>query len=125
MTVLPGLTNASTQEGTFVLNQENEDDDEEGDEVGFIIWLCIVVLILFFSVWQPVIQPGENNQILINSGNAYQRVTVVPADTNSGELSYVLIVQDPDIKEGEQTDGEQDMAGKNVLKVRVFLKNYQ
>lgn len=60
---------------------------------------------------QPVIQPGENNQILINSGNAYQRVTVVPADANSGELSYVLIVQDPDGKDGEQTDGEQDMAG--------------
>lgn len=60
-----------------------------------------------------MIQPGENNQILINSGNAYQRVTVVPADTNSGELSYVLIVQDPDIKDGEQTDGEQDMAGKS------------
>lgn len=39
---------------------------------------------------------------------------MVPADTNSGELSYVLIVQDPDIKEGEQTDGEQDMAGKMV-----------
>lgn len=55
---------------------------------------------------------GDNNQILINSGNAYQRVTVVPADTNSGELSYVLIVQDPDLKDGEQSDGEQDMAGK-------------
>lgn len=58
-----------------------------------------------------MIQTEENNQILINSGNAYQRVTVVPADTNSGELSYVLIVQDPDIKDGDQTDGEQDMGG--------------
>jgi uncharacterized Zn-finger protein len=55
------------------------------------------------------VQESEN-QILINSGNAYQRVTVVPADTNSSELSYVLIVQDPsDLKDGEQTDGEQDM----------------
>lgn len=62
-----------------------------------------------------MIQPGENNEILINSGNAYQRVTVVPADNNSGELSYVLIVQDPDIKDGDQTDGEQDMAGKFYL----------
>lgn len=57
--------------------------------------------------------PGQgDNQILINSGNAYQRVTVVPADTNSGELSYVLIVQQDDVKEGEQTDGDQDMGGK-------------
>lgn len=56
----------------------------------------------------------EDNQILINSGNAYQRVTVVPADTNSGELSYVLIVQQPDeLKEGEQTDGDQDMTGNS------------
>lgn len=67
-----------------------------------------------------MIQPGENNQILINSGNAYQRVTVVPADTNSGELSYVLIVQDPDMKDGEQTDGEQDMAGK-LKQLSLFL----
>lgn len=67
---------------------------------------------------------GENNQILINSGNAYQRVTVVPADTNSGELSYVLIVQDPDVKDGEQTDGDQDMAGNisffNALVTKFF-----
>lgn len=60
--------------------------------------------------------PGHgDNQILINSGNAYQRVTVVPADTNSGELSYVLIVQQDDVKEGEQTDGDQDMGGKLVF----------
>lgn len=65
---------------------------------------------------------GENNQILINSGNAYQRVTVVPADTNSGELSYVLIVQDPDVKDGEQTDGDQDMAGNiNELQILYFF----
>lgn len=60
-------------------------------------------------------QSGDN-QILINNGNAYQRITVVPADTNSSELSYVLIVQQPeDMKEGEQTDGDQDMTGKNDL----------
>lgn len=37
---------------------------------------------------------------------------MVPADASTGKLSYVLIVQDPDVKDGEQTDGEQDMAGK-------------
>ena len=56
---------------------------------------------------------SSDNQILINSGNAFQRVTVVPADTNSGELSYVLIVQDPDLKDGDQNEeDDQDMAGK-------------
>lgn len=34
MTVLPGLTNTSTQEGTFVLNQDNEEDGEE-EEVNY------------------------------------------------------------------------------------------
>lgn len=34
MTVLPGLTSASGTDGSFVLNQENEEDAEEGEEVG-------------------------------------------------------------------------------------------
>lgn len=61
---------------------------------------------------------------MINSGNAFQRVTVVPADTNSGELSYVLIVQQPDdLKEGEQTDGDQDMTGNK--RARSFVLHYE
>lgn len=53
------------------------------------------------------------DHILINSGNAYQKVTVVPADTNTGELSYVLIVQNPeDLKDGDQTETDQDMTGE-------------
>lgn len=67
---------------------------------------------------------GDDNQIVINSGNAYQRVTVVPADTNSGELSYVLIVQDPDMKEGDQEDGDQDMAGTNKFFISINMINY-
>ncbi|KAG5885033.1 hypothetical protein JTB14_018629 [Gonioctena quinquepunctata] len=90
MTVMPSMDNSGGEGDEYIINQENDEDGDEGDE--------------------PVIQPGENNQILINSGNAYQRVTVLPADNNSGELSYVLIVQDPDMRDGDQTDGEQDMA---------------
>lgn len=50
-------------------------------------------------------------------------MTVVPADANSGELSYVLIVQQPDeLKEGEQTD-DQDMTGNFLfLKICMWLK---
>lgn len=58
----------------------------------------------------------SDEQILIDSGNAYQRVTVVPTDNNTGELSYVLIVQDSEMKDGDQTDGDQDMAGNGTLK---------
>ncbi|KAF3430564.1 hypothetical protein E2986_07686 [Frieseomelitta varia] len=62
-----------------------------------------------------------NNQVVINSGDAYQTVTIVPSDTNPGEVSYVLIVQQPDAEdkesrpvereatEGEEGEGEQDL----------------
>ncbi|XP_071639813.1 uncharacterized protein [Temnothorax longispinosus] len=73
---------------------------------------------------------GENNQVVINSGDAYQTVTIVPSDTNPGEVSYVLIVQQPESEdketkpaedeattvaaaaaaaEGEEAEGEQDL----------------
>lgn len=43
MTVLPGLTSASGNENSFVLNQENEDEAEEEEEVGYnqIISICL------------------------------------------------------------------------------------
>lgn len=73
---------------------------------------------------------SDNNQVVINSGDAYQTVTIVPSDTNPGEVSYVLIVQQPETEEkeskptedeattvaaaaaaaeGEEADGEQDL----------------
>ncbi|XP_014481735.1 PREDICTED: transcriptional repressor CTCF-like isoform X4 [Dinoponera quadriceps] len=64
---------------------------------------------------------NENNQVVINSGDAYQTVTIVPSDTNPGEVSYVLIVQQPETEEkevrpveseaadGEEAEGEQDL----------------
>lgn len=45
----------------------------------------------------------------------------MPADTSSNELSYVLIVQQPDDKEGEQTDGDQDMTG---ITISILLISY-
>ncbi|XP_043678967.1 transcriptional repressor CTCFL isoform X1 [Vespula pensylvanica] len=62
-----------------------------------------------------------NNQVVINSGDAYQTVTIVPSDTNPGEVSYVLIVQQPESEdkesrpaeveagEVEEAEGEQDL----------------
>lgn len=47
---------------------------------------------------------------MINSGDAYQTVTIVPSDTNQGEVSYVLIVQqDGEGKEGEENGEDQDL----------------
>ncbi|XP_017893131.1 transcriptional repressor CTCFL-like isoform X2 [Ceratina calcarata] len=65
---------------------------------------------------------NENNQVVINSEDAYQTVTIVPSDTNSGDFSYVFIVQQPESEEkesskpvvregaeGEEGEGEQDL----------------
>lgn len=51
---------------------------------------------------------SENNQVVINSGDAYQTVTIVPSDTNPGEVSYVLIVQQPETEEKESKPTEDD-----------------
>ncbi|KAJ9600457.1 hypothetical protein L9F63_009227 [Diploptera punctata] len=48
---------------------------------------------------------GESaSQMILNAGDAYQTVTIVPSDTNPGEVSYVLIVQQPDDKDDKGDD---------------------
>ncbi|XP_018331961.1 transcriptional repressor CTCF [Agrilus planipennis] len=92
MTMVSAINGSSSEEADeFIINNDNDEDIDDSEDL-----------------------PGEEAEkhILINSGNSYQKVTVVPADTNTGELSYVLIVQNPDdIKEGEEDniDGDQDM----------------
>lgn len=61
-------------------------------------------------------QPGashdgsDEQQVILNTGNSYQTVTIVPSDTNPGEVSYVLIVSQPeDGKEGPK-GGDVDMS---------------
>lgn len=52
-----------------------------------------------------------NNQVILNAGNSYQTVTIVPSDTNPGEVSYVLIVsQSEDGKDDCQKDVNLDMS---------------
>lgn len=46
---------------------------------------------------------------MINSGDAYQTVTIVPSDTNPGEVSYVLIVQQPESEEKESRPAEGEV----------------
>lgn len=43
-----------------------------------------------------------NNQMILNTGNSYQTVTIVPSDTNPGEVSYVLIVSQPEESKDEK-----------------------
>lgn len=68
----------------------------------------------------------ENQQIIdLNSGE-YQTVTIVPSESSSGEVSYVLIVQQPgaeepqeipqDQEEEEDEEEEQEMAQVVVKK---------
>lgn len=47
----------------------------------------------------------DANQMILAGGDAYQTVTIVPSETNPGEVSYVLIVQQPD-EEKDKEDGE-------------------
>ncbi|KAH7980364.1 hypothetical protein HPB49_015311 [Dermacentor silvarum] len=50
---------------------------------------------------------SDEQQVILNTGNSYQTVTIVPSDTNPGEVSYVLIVSQPD--EGKEDLAKADM----------------
>ena len=68
--------------------------------------------------------------MILNAGDAYQTVTIVPSDTNPGEVSYVLIVQQPGDKDDKGDD--QDLTvydfdeGEEgtIAMVRKFLNEY-
>lgn len=74
----------------FIINPETEEGVIDGEEATII--------------------SGEagSNQVLINSGDAYQTVTIVPTDNNPGEVSYVLIVQQDEGKDDEEGGDELD-----------------
>ena len=48
--------------------------------------------------------------MVLNSNDSYQTVTIVPSDSNPNEVSYVLIVQQPDGEtKSEKKDSEQNL----------------
>ncbi|XP_054724967.1 zinc finger Y-chromosomal protein 2-like isoform X2 [Uloborus diversus] len=51
-----------------------------------------------------------NNQVILNVGNAYQAVTVVPTNGNSGEVSYMFIVAQADDDKDPSKDIDLDMS---------------
>lgn len=64
---------------------------------------------------------GEN--VVLNSNDAYQTVTIVPSDTNPGEVSYVLIVQQPENEDKERGEGAEGEEGEQDLTVFDFEDN--
>lgn len=55
--------------------------------------------------FQIRINNESGNQVLI-PGQVYQTVTIVPSEAANGEVSYVLIVQQPDEAASEQCEME-------------------
>lgn len=46
---------------------------------------------------------GSTNSVIVNTGDSYQTVTIVPSDTNPGEVSYVLYLsQAEDVDKGDE-----------------------
>lgn len=77
-----------------------------------------------------MINESESNELIINSGEAYQTVTIVPSETSSGEVSYVLIVQQPEDEEKpevanitEAAEGDGDSDGGGNMNVYDFDEN--
>lgn len=60
----------------------------------------------------------ENQQMIdLNSGE-YQTVTIVPSESSSGEVSYVLIVQQPG------TEAESSPREEEVSEVIFYYFNF-
>ncbi|KAK0181052.1 hypothetical protein PV327_003371 [Microctonus hyperodae] len=65
---------------------------------------------------------NNGNNVVINSTDAYQTVTLVPSGTNPGEVSYVILVQ-PDGEEKERSEGAEGEEGEQDLTVYDFEDN--
>lgn len=63
---------------------------------------------------------GQQQQVLLNTGNQYQTVTIVPSETNQGEVSYVLIVSQPDDGNKGGGGGEKESEGDVDMSIYDF-----
>ncbi|KAJ4438811.1 hypothetical protein ANN_14763, partial [Periplaneta americana] len=98
MTVVSGVADPSaevadgTSEATYVAMQPQEGHVEE------------TITSMEASDDGNTTSGESTGQMILNAGDAYQTVTIVPSDTNPGEVSYVLIVQQPDDKDDKGDD---------------------
>jgi len=60
--------------------------------------------------------PQTSEDVILNSGSSFQTVTIVPSEVNqSGEVSYVLIVSQPEDTKGEKGDmSDLSKSGKRI-----------
>lgn len=65
-----------------------------------------------------------NNHVVLNSNEPYQTMAIVPSD-NPGEVSYVLIVQEPEneTKQENKIENENTEEGEQDLRVYDFEDN--
>lgn len=107
-TVTTTATTATSTMSTTTSGGEEDDEDEGGtSEVREIAVNDDGTLQMMANLAEQAAHEagqggsaGEGGQVLLNSGNSYQTVTIVPSDSGPGEVSYVLIVSQPDDVKG-------------------------
>nr|CAD7575049.1 unnamed protein product [Timema californicum] len=103
VTIVPSDSGAGEVSYVLIVQQPDDKDDKEDDND--------LTVYDFDDTEEGGIQLGmssgtESNQVILNAGDAYQAVTIVPSDSGAGEVSYVLIVQQPDDKDDKEDDND-------------------
>ncbi|XP_073976183.1 uncharacterized protein isoform X2 [Rhodnius prolixus] len=90
MTVVQGIPESPPTEEHYVSITENniEENEQQSEDVQVV---------------------DENVQMVVGAGDSFQTVTIVPSETSSGELSYVLIVQQPGEDDDKEKEEDQDL----------------
>ncbi|KAG1685956.1 Transcriptional repressor CTCF [Nymphon striatum] len=93
ITIAPTGSNANTSSTTTLMTSDGQQFTLGGEET----------LQMMANIAEQTSNAGENSQVILDSGNAYQTVTIVPSsETNQNEVSYVLIVSQDDGKDGNK-----------------------
>ncbi|KAK9499410.1 hypothetical protein O3M35_002452 [Rhynocoris fuscipes] len=90
MTVVQSLPDSPPEGDQFVSIADNgEESEAQNDDVQVV--------------------EDNNMPMVVGPGDSFQTVTIVPSETSSGELSYVLIVQQPGEDDDKDKDDDQDL----------------
>lgn len=89
-------------DGQQIVLQEEDDDEYDENETKFAIAQAAAA---------AAAGGGGEQSVILNAGNTYQTVTIVPSEVNeNGEVSYVLIVSQPDDGTKQEEDDDMDMS---------------
>ncbi|XP_052126287.1 transcriptional repressor CTCFL isoform X2 [Frankliniella occidentalis] len=86
---IPNAAPASSSQTTYVAMQPQDNQNQSGTVASL-----------------QTVQDGQ--RMILNPGDSYQTVTIVPSDTNPGEVSYVLIVQQPEDEKEDEEDEDKN-----------------